>query len=36
VGLDGVRNPEPVSLLVFGGLVAGGGWLARRRMKAAA
>jgi hypothetical protein len=35
-GLDGVRNPEPVSLLVFGGLVAGGGWLARRRMKAAA
>ena len=27
--------PEPVSLLVFGGLVAGGGWLARRRMKAA-
>ena len=28
-------TPEPVSLLVFGGLVAGGGWLARRRMKAA-
>ena len=26
--------PEPISLLVFGGLVAGGGWLARRRMKA--
>lgn len=36
VGLDGVMNPEPVSLLVFGGLLAGGGWLARRRMKAAA
>ena len=28
-------TPEPVSLLVFGGLVASGGWLVRRRMKAA-
>jgi hypothetical protein len=36
VGLDGVMNPEPVSMLVFGGLLAGGGWLARRRMKATA
>jgi hypothetical protein len=36
VGLDGVRNPEPVSMLVFAGLLAGGGYLVRRRMKAAA
>jgi len=30
------QTPEPVSLVVFGGLLVGGGWLARRRMKAAA
>lgn len=36
VGLDGVMTPEPVSMVVFGGLLVGGGWLARRRMKAAA
>jgi hypothetical protein len=36
VGIDNVKNPEPVSMLVFGGLLAGGGWLARRRMKATA
>jgi hypothetical protein len=29
-----LATPEPVSLLVFGGLLAGGGWLVRRRMKA--
>ena len=27
-------TPEPVSLVVFGGLLAGGGWLVRRRMTA--
>jgi hypothetical protein len=30
------NTPEPISCIVFGGLLAGGGWLARRRMKAAA
>ena len=35
INFQAAATPEPVSLLVFGGLVAGGGWLVRRRMKAA-